>query len=241
MKQKFDSVIGYAGFDDVNNEKLTEKVNIVKEILNNKSKTYSTGKMLVAGCGDGTEAKIMKSTFKHQIYGVDISLKEDDLSDENCMLFRQDLGKLSFSENYFDFIYSYHVLEHVPDPLKVLQELHRVLKPGCSLFIGFPNKNRIVGYIGAHNNVTWKEKLVWNLKDYRDRLKGKFENKHGAHAGFTQKEFLLSAGNIYNEIIPVRNEYMELKYFRKKNIIDIIIKSGLNEILFPSNYFICVK
>ena len=241
MSKNFDKVIGYAGFSDVNNQKLTQKVLVLKEIINKTGGNNPIGKMLVAGCGDGTEAKIMKNIFECKITGVDISLEQDDLSDDNCALFRQDLGNLSFSDNYFDFIYSYHVLEHVPDPEKVLRELHRVLKPGGNLFIGFPNKNRMAGYIGAHNNVSWQEKLVWNLKDYKDRIAGKFENRYGAHAGFTQKEFIKLGNEVYKKIIPVRNDYMRLKYSGHKRIINSLIKLRASEFLFPSNYFLCLK
>ena len=241
MKSKFDRVIGYADFDDVNNQKLKQKVLVLKNIISDKSKNNEINKMLVAGCGDGTEAKLMKNIFDCKITGVDISLEYDDLSDDSCVLLKQDLGNLSFPNDYYDFIYSYHVLEHVPDPKIVLRELHRVLKPGGNLFIGFPNKNRLIGYIGAHNNVSWQEKLLWNLKDYRDRMAGKFENKYGAHAGFTQKEFLKIGNEVYKEIIPVRNDYMRLKYSGHKRIINSLIKLKVSDFLFPSNYFLCLK
>lgn len=41
--------------------------------------------------------------------------------------------------NTFDVVLSMETLEHMPDPLQFLQELHRVLKPGGELILSTPN------------------------------------------------------------------------------------------------------
>jgi len=41
-----------------------------------------------------------------------------------------DLTALEFSNNAFDFIFCSHVLEHIPDDQKAINEIYRVLKPG---------------------------------------------------------------------------------------------------------------
>lgn len=41
-----------------------------------------------------------------------------------------DLMDLPFADNSFDFFICSHVLEHVPDDLKAIQELHRITRPG---------------------------------------------------------------------------------------------------------------
>ena len=43
---------------------------------------------------------------------------------------KADICNLSFSDNEFDMILCNHVLEHIPDDTKAMQELFRVLKPG---------------------------------------------------------------------------------------------------------------
>ena len=48
---------------------------------------------------------------------------------------RGDVQDLPFKENSFDIVYCRYILEHVPDPLRVLKEARRVLKPGGKLFI----------------------------------------------------------------------------------------------------------
>ena len=43
---------------------------------------------------------------------------------------KADICNLPFSDNSFDVILCNHVLEHIPDDTKAMQELYRVLKPG---------------------------------------------------------------------------------------------------------------
>jgi SAM-dependent methyltransferase len=42
---------------------------------------------------------------------------------------KMDITDIQYPEHSFDVIYCSHVLEHVPDDAKAMQELHRVLKP----------------------------------------------------------------------------------------------------------------
>ncbi len=43
---------------------------------------------------------------------------------------KADICNLPFEENEFDIIFCNHVLEHIPDDTKAVQELYRILKPG---------------------------------------------------------------------------------------------------------------
>jgi SAM-dependent methyltransferase len=48
---------------------------------------------------------------------------------------KADICNLPFNDNSFDFILCNHVLEHIPDDTKAMQELYRVLKPkGIGVF-----------------------------------------------------------------------------------------------------------
>lgn len=43
---------------------------------------------------------------------------------------KADICNLPFEDNSYDFIFCNHVLEHIPDDTKAMQELYRVLAPG---------------------------------------------------------------------------------------------------------------
>ena len=49
------------------------------------------------------------------------------------------LENLHFPDNHFDAVCMSHVIEHVHDPARLLQECHRILKPGGRLSLITPN------------------------------------------------------------------------------------------------------
>lgn len=51
---------------------------------------------------------------------------------------KADICNLPFSDNSFDFILCNHVLEHIPDDKKAMQELFRILKPGGTAIVQIP-------------------------------------------------------------------------------------------------------
>ncbi len=48
--------------------------------------------------------------------------------------------EMPFENNTFDIVVSSEVIEHIPTPLKAIDEIHRVLKPGGTLVLSTPNK-----------------------------------------------------------------------------------------------------
>ena len=53
---------------------------------------------------------------------------------------KADICDLPFKEAEFDFILCNHVLEHIPDDTKALQELYRILKPGGTAILQIPQE-----------------------------------------------------------------------------------------------------
>jgi hypothetical protein len=51
---------------------------------------------------------------------------------------KEDIKQLSFKDNQFDLIVCMHVLEHIDDDKKAMQELFRVLKPGGKALLDVP-------------------------------------------------------------------------------------------------------
>jgi SAM-dependent methyltransferase len=62
-----------------------------------------------------------------------------DLDPEKGMV-KEDIIELSFTDNSFDLIFCSHVLEHIPDDIKAMQEVHRVLKPDGFALLKVPIK-----------------------------------------------------------------------------------------------------
>jgi ubiquinone/menaquinone biosynthesis C-methylase UbiE len=98
-------------------------------------------KVLVVGCGSGEEAAILRQEFQAEVVGIDI---EDHFDPDAARLVKlrvEDATVMSFGDCTFDFIYSYHALEHIGDHRKALLEMRRVLIPGGSWCIGTPNRS----------------------------------------------------------------------------------------------------
>lgn len=51
---------------------------------------------------------------------------------------RVDLQRLPFDDASYDVVFASHVLEHVPDDLAAIAEIHRILKPGGTAFLPVP-------------------------------------------------------------------------------------------------------
>lgn len=51
---------------------------------------------------------------------------------------KADICQLPFADNTYDIIFCNHVLEHIPDDKKAMQELYRVMKPGGMAILQIP-------------------------------------------------------------------------------------------------------
>jgi ubiquinone/menaquinone biosynthesis C-methylase UbiE len=105
-------------------------------------------RLLDVGCGNGYFMFMAKDKFK-ECYGVDISSvriqqakkrSKERPNGDSFHFYEYDIDKgLPFSNSFFDAVSCLAVLEHVFNPPKVLEEIHRVLKPGGTLIVHVPN------------------------------------------------------------------------------------------------------
>ena len=83
------------------------------------------------GCGTGEEAGILARAFKAETIGIDLATDAfDHQLAYPAKLLVMDARNLTFNNAYFDFVYSFHALEHITDPRRALIEMSRVLKRG---------------------------------------------------------------------------------------------------------------
>lgn len=207
----------------------------------------SRSSVLVAGCGTGREALLIHEYLEVPVSGVDLNARwtsegswNDDV--DGLELQQGSVLDLPFEDNSFDIVFYHHVMEHVSDPPRSLKELARVLAPGGIIYIGTPNRHRILGYLGSPE-ITLRTKLHWNLVDYKARLRGKFRNECGAHAGFSEKELreLLSVN--FTDVRSLTSGYLNYKYENRfpNTVLKLISSRLLSGVAAASVYAIARK
>ncbi len=92
---------------------------------------YLKGRVLNAGCGDRDIAALLKGWHAGSVDNCDIQSTIPGA-------FLCDLTSIPRPDNSYDSILCNAVLEHVPDPEKVMGELHRLLAPGGHVVVSVP-------------------------------------------------------------------------------------------------------
>lgn len=106
--------------------------------------------LLDVGCGLGGFAGSMKKFAGVDARGVDFSTECRDFAKEVHGL-EVDVGELAdqaYPDDSFDFVTSWHYLEHVYDPAADLQQMARVLKPGGWLVAETPTPDVLAKLFG---------------------------------------------------------------------------------------------
>jgi len=98
------------------------------------------GHLLDVGCGNGSFLDMMQQ-LGWEVVGVDPDGEAVSTARRifGLKVFQGSLDDVKFPDNHFDAITMNHVIEHVYDPVILLKECHRVLKPGGVLVVVTPN------------------------------------------------------------------------------------------------------
>jgi SAM-dependent methyltransferase/uncharacterized protein YbaR (Trm112 family) len=101
-----------------------------------------SGVGLDLGCGDGSNLAWLRPIFG-ELYASDynfLRLLRAKRLGVDASIFMADISDYPVNDNSFDIIYFNHVLEHIPDDVRALQEVYRILRPGGLLVLGVPNE-----------------------------------------------------------------------------------------------------
>ena len=153
-------------------------------------------KVLDVGCGTGIHSKVV-SDLGNDVIGVDLS---DEMlkvaikkANTNLSFLKMDSTNLLFSDNTFDLVISLAMIEFVRDPLKVLKEAFRVLKPGGFLVIGTIQKGS--KFAEMYESKVFQDNTVFKYASFYTK-----EELKNMYPGFyvSSKECLF---NSYEEIL----------------------------------------
>lgn len=126
----------------------------LRSMIPNEAKFDRPGKILDYGCGSGWELYNFKNKG-WQVLGCEPNNKAA-LFGENqfgVKILNGTFYTVNIKSNQFDYVRSYHSLEHDPYAKQTVENFHRVLKKGGKLLIGVPNYDSIQRKI--FNNYWW--------------------------------------------------------------------------------------
>ncbi len=183
----------YGVFADIETVKKYDKEN--KQRTQRLSKSFisvvkkwevRSGKILDIGCGTGLLAiEFAKNLSGVEIIGLDLSDVALEVGRENIRkseviertsFIKGDAEDIPFEDNTFNLVISSNTLHLIMNPIKMFNEIHRVLKPKGKFFISDFRRSWI-GIFSRHVRASYSPKEVktflsqsdlqnWKVKDY---------------------------------------------------------------------------
>jgi ubiquinone/menaquinone biosynthesis C-methylase UbiE len=134
------------GYTDREQQRLYEQARIVENIIFNTIDYSETDRLLEVGCGVGAMSEILLRRFPSvNLTGIDYSeaqvkqakdfLSKVPYANDRYSIYQMDAMDMDFESGTYDAAFICWVLEHISDPLRVLSETRRVLKPGSQVII----------------------------------------------------------------------------------------------------------
>ena len=166
------------GTEDEEQSRLASLNNMTNRSFLNFIKLRKTDRVLEVGSGLGLLAKEVALKIPNgKVTGLEKSeeqLKLCPASVSNLTFIRGDAHNMPFDDNSFDVVYCRYILEHVTNPLKVLNEVRRVLVKRGRLFIQENNILAIEMYPECpHFKKAWQKFALLQYELGGDALIGK--------------------------------------------------------------------
>ena len=128
-----------------------EKLHYLPEVVNFSG--YKDKKILDVGCGTGNDLTRFARGGAN-IVGIDLAEHSIELAKNNFKMrglsgdfHIMDGEALEFADNSFDMVYCHTVLHFTPEPLKMISEIQRVLKPGGEAILMTVNRKSWLNFM----------------------------------------------------------------------------------------------
>ncbi len=162
------------GFSSVEQERLQRQARFGEFTIYQNINLSGVKDLLEVGCGVGAQSEILLRRFPTlHLTGIDLSAKqlaaakktlsENPLAQGRFKLHEMNAAAMDFQANSFDAAFLCWILEHVPDPIRVLSEVRRVLRPGSVVYLTEVMNSSF--FLDPYSPLTWKYWMAFN--DYQ--------------------------------------------------------------------------
>jgi len=116
--------------------------------------------VLDVGCGQGVGLEVFKAAGLKPT-GVTLGADAEVCRAKGLDVVEMDLSFLDFEDGRFDMVWCRHALEHSVFPFFTLSEMHRVLKPGGTLYVEVPAPDTACAHQTNPNHYSVLGKSMW--------------------------------------------------------------------------------
>lgn len=163
------------GFSKEEQDRLRRQAEFMEFLVYQDVNLTEINHLLEVGCGVGAQTQILLRRFPNlkmtcidindnQLAVAKATLAETRYAQGRYDILKMNAEKLTFSDDSFDGAFFCWVLEHVPNPARILSEVRRVLKPGSRAFI--TEVTNFSFFLDPYCPAIWKYWMAFNDFQY---------------------------------------------------------------------------
>ncbi len=167
------------GYSSTERQRLQAQARVVEPMVHDRLPFRRCRRLLEVGSGVGAQTEILLRHFPDlKVTGVEFNASQIESAEQllrtvpwakgRYQLFQEDAMHLPFERDQFDAAFLCWILEHVPDPARVLAEVRRVLAPGSPVVVTEVLNSTF--FVDPYSPNTWKYWMAFN--DYQIELGG---------------------------------------------------------------------
>lgn len=163
------------GYSPIEQDRLRRQAEFAEHTVYRNVDLSEAQQLLEVGCGVGAQTAILLRRFPQlKITGIDLnekqlaaaqkSLKDLSYAKGRFKIKKMDAQNMNFEAKSFDAAFLCWILEHVPDPLQILNEVRRVLRPGGAVYITEVVNSSF--FLDPYSPNLWKYWMAFNDYQY---------------------------------------------------------------------------
>jgi SAM-dependent methyltransferase len=203
--------------------RLTERDQVLDDLKAELAyvRTLTPGRVLDAGCGLGWFLSALDRSWER--HGLELSSFAAGHARQFAEVRPARLEDCAYPDDFFDVVLCHHVIEHVPDPVVAIGQIHRVLRPSGILILGTPDFDS-----GAARRWGSRYRLLHDpthISLFANDSMHRFLRDHGFH------------------IDKVHYPYFETRHFTEENLLRLLADQSEVSPPFYGNFmtFYCHK